>query len=90
MHLLITHLKVIDNKLLETIWQCVPCLLVSTISNARHEVLTFKSPPHPVVDTLGLPPVALHSRHTSSHSVVVALNLYISLSLTFTFLYLSD
>ena len=57
--LLCIYLNIIDEKLFETIGECVTGLLVGAVTNIRHEILTFEPSSHPVIDTLRLPPVTL-------------------------------
>lgn len=39
--------------------QHVPDLAVGTVTDVGHQELALETPPHPVVDTLGFPPVPL-------------------------------
>lgn len=54
-----TNLEVVDEDLDESVALNVLGLLVGSITNAGHEVLSLEPPPHPVINTLGLPPVGL-------------------------------
>ena len=53
------YLDIVDDKLVEAIWQQISGLPVGAIANARHQIETFEPTTHTVVDTLWLAPVTL-------------------------------
>lgn len=53
------YLHVVDKYFAESSWKHVTSLLVATITDVGHKVLSLETPSYSVVDTLGLPPVTL-------------------------------
>ena len=53
------YLNVVNEDLPESGWEHVPGHLGGTVTDVGHLVHTLEAPPHPVVNTLGTPPVLL-------------------------------
>ena len=59
-----THLDIAHSELVEAVGEHVPCLLVGAIANIGHQASATEPPPNAVVNSLWLPPVALHRKGT--------------------------
>ena len=57
-----SHLDIVDDKLLEAVWQRVLCLLVASITHIGHSQLSLETTTDSVVNTLGPPPVCLQKQ----------------------------
>lgn len=53
------YLNIVNKHFLEAGGEHMSCLRVASVTDVGHQVLTLETPPHPVVDTLGLPPASL-------------------------------
>merc|ERR1712159_921060 len=50
-------LHVVNQELSKTIWHHMSSFCIASISNARHQILSLKSPTHSIINTLRFSPI---------------------------------